>query len=1120
MKSYFGKIAFITFGLLLLSVTVRAQQHTVKGTVTDKSTGSPLAGVNILVVGTTTGAATDAEGHYSVTVPSLQDTLRFSFIGYQTQRVSINGRSSIDVSLSPSVTGLNQIAVTAFGIKHEDRKLGYSVTKVSGKALERTNTINPITALQGKVAGVQVDVSGTAGIQTSPYIQIRGANVLGGNNQPIIVVDGNVLKNNLFGPDATSSGSQLKNLNPDNYKSITVLKGAAATSLYGSRGINGAIIITTKSGHPAQGVGVELSSTFKTTQIYKPFMKLQNKYGMGILFREGAFRPDGSQDYNSYSFGPEFDGTMHPSVYNKNKEVPYIARPNNWRTFYQNGDYMDNHISLFNGTDKYSYRLSYSYTNANGILPNNGLKRNAVYLKARGDISKIFSVNAGINYANTKTSNYYNQSRFFWPAGQNLGFNVFLLPRNTNFKAWHQDYRNPDNTVKQPTLGSESSAVTNGFTKIDKDNFVRSENSLLAFAEIKADVAKWLGLSARGNINYLQIHNITKNFGSGKDGTGGEYAVGGNYTSKYDLRFMAHAKKQVSDFGIDFRLINEIYGTMLGESYGATTSGGLKVPNQFFLGNSVNDVSLHRDYGITLPNQLTIGLGGDLRLSYKNYLNVEVTGRNDWLSTLTYPSNVPGANNYSVFYPSVNVSYAFTGQFKDAMPSWLTFGKIRASLAYVGNAGVAGVFSTGSGFEPGTVRNTAGQSISIATPFNGNVRPNFNLKPQKQRSIELGTHLSFLNQLVAVDFTWYKTNTFNQLLHIPGVAETGFTKLYINAGNIQNTGVEFLLKLNPIRTRNWNLNFSVNLAHNKGKIIDFASGIDKWNLSGNYEGVETWAYKGGPFGVINVTAGAGYKVDPKTGYPLIKVAPRMTSTTKNENYDFADYQYVPTTEKTKIGNIQPALTSGFLATLSFKNISLFAQIDSRVGGYVYSDAWTYAMAHGTPLASLKFRDKAHGGVARTDSYTGKTRYNGAIPKAVFAKGETSPIKKGTNIGGMTFKEAYQKGLVEPWYAGYYYLSTYGWETNLNTDGALSKETWVMLRELTLSYQLPHSLLRKTNVIQSASLSVSAHNIAYLYNSLPGGQNPASVQSNNPFDPYITGGVPFARSFALSIDIKF
>ncbi|WP_083852721.1 SusC/RagA family TonB-linked outer membrane protein [Pedobacter arcticus] len=1115
--------------LAFFSLATQAQQKTITGTVKD-DTGEPLPGVSVQVKGTKNAVSTNTDGAYSISAQN-GNVLIFKFIGFSPKELTVGASSVLNVSLLPSNQSLGEVVVTALGVEKENRKLGYAVTTVKGSEIAQTNTVNPITALQGKVAGVNINVMSAAGVQTSPNIQIRGAKVLGNtpgqaNNQPIFVVDGNVLQNNIMDADGVDGGSQLKNLNPDDYESITVLKGAAATSIYGSRGLNGAIVITTKKGKKGQGLGIEYNTTYQTQNLYRSPIELQNIYGQGSYSsREGNFAPDGTQVATGYSWGPKMDGSMHPAPYDQSKLVPFSPQPDSWKVFFQNGNYINNNLALSGAGDKFHYRVSYSNTSSKGMLPNNGLKRNAVDIKVGGDVNKVFSTELGISYANTVTKNYYGQGRYYHSGGQNLGFDTYYLPRNIDFVDWYATYRNADNSTKNPG-NSGLDRIVSAFSKFDKNNFEKEENSLLAYTQLKAQVNPWLDFSGKLNINLYKINSEEKNYGNEANQKGGYYGVNGSYSTDYNLLFMGHATKKINeDLNFDFRLINEIYGNRLSESYGSHTVGGLAVPNQFFLLNSVQSVQSVTQYGgPKYPSLLTIGVGAVANLNYKDYLNLEITGRNDWLSTLTYPGNVEGENNYSVFYPAVSLSYSPYDQFTEKMPSWLSSGRLRASLAYVGNAGVAGSFSTGRGYIPGAIYNENGQSVGSAIEFNGSVKPNPSLKPQRQRSLELGTNFGLLHDLITVDFAWYKTNTFNQLLNLPAVIETGYDKLYINAGNIQNRGYELLVNVNPIRTKDWKLDFAVNLAQNKSKIIDFGNGIKEWQLSGGYDGANVWAYEGGDFGVLTADMGATVDVDPKTGWPLVVVSDIAQSTNAATKYKVQTYDYVyPSATATKkreiLGKVEPDLVGGISANLRYKNFSLFTQVDGRFGGDVYSQAYSYGMSQGTLEESLYGRDQEHGGVQRIDSYNGQTRYDGVVPNVIFAEGEMSPLKPGTPIAGMTFKAAYDQGLVEPWKASWYHAYTNNWGTNFNTGGAVSKNSWIMLREITLGYNIPSQFLSKLKV-QGARLNFTARNIGYLYKTLNAGQNPESLQSNDPFRPYITGGVPFYRSYSMSLNVRF
>ncbi|RFS24963.1 SusC/RagA family TonB-linked outer membrane protein [Chitinophaga silvatica] len=1105
----------------------------INGVITDGGK-LPLAGVSVRIKGTDKGTITNEKGEFTLNAKP-GDVLEISFVGFKKQQVTIGQDSKLKIVMETGSSGLGEVVVTALGIGKNDKTLGYAITTLKGEELTRTNTVNPITALQGKVAGVNVSTMTAAGVQTSPFIQIRGAKVLGtpGNNtnQPIFVIDGNVLTNNVSNADDADPGSQLKNLNPDDYESVTILKGAAATALYGSRGINGAVVITTKKAKVGQAFQVDLGSTYQTQQIYRAPMDLQNVYGQGsALTREGNFRPDGTQSQTTASWGPKMDGSLHPAVYDPSIKVPYSPQPDNWKAFYQNGNFINNNIAISSATDKFNYRLSYSNNHTNGTLPNNGMQRNSVALKIGAKLNDIFSTDFGVSYSNTVAKNFFSQGRWAYGGGQNLAFNTYYLPRNIDFQEWHNTYRRADNGINGNAFGNLISAQ-NAFARFDKNNYYRHENSVLGYLQLKAQVNPWLDLSARGNLNLYKIRTEEKNYGNDINNAGGYYASGGSYTGDYTMLFMAHAVKTAmnNDLTIDMRLYNEDFGDMYNESYGASINGALSVPNQFFLGNSSQNIQSKYYYGTQdvpgprYPSQLTIGVGGILNLNYKQYLNLELTGRNDWRSTLTYPVAAVGAhNNYSIFYPAANLSYSFYDHFHNSMPMWLSAGRLRASLAYVGNSGIAGPYQTGVGYSPATIYNQNGASVGTATQYNADTKPNLNLKAQISRTWEFGTNFGLFNDLINVDFAWYKTNTFNQLIKLGGVPETGYSQVFFNAGNIQNKGWELLVNVSPIRSKDWGLDFAVNMARNKSKIIEFGNGITDWNLSDNYEGVSVHAYEGGDFGILTTNNDyyASTAIDSKTGLPIITYDGRLTSTANQ--YDMANYslKVIPQgAPNVRIGKVEPDVTGGISGTLRYKNFSLFAQVDGRFGGYVFSESYAYATGQGTTLKTLEGRDKEHGGLPRTDPLwnNGEPIYDGIIPNAVFDEGQMSPLQPGTSIAGMTFKEAYEKKLVEPMKASLYYNTFYGWETNLNTTEVISKNSWVMLREVTLGYRLPAAVSQRLH-LKGARLNLSARNIGYLYRTLAGGQNPESLQSNDPFRPFITGGVPFSRNYAATLNI--
>jgi iron complex outermembrane receptor protein len=1130
MKKTILKMLFLLF-MSSCVIVAQAQQRSVSGIVKDEQQ-NPLVNVSVTIPGGVSGTVSDANGNFTIVVPEGKTVLEFSLIGFSTKQVTVVNTKRLDVTMSKLEDQMEGVVVTALGISKRNKNLGYAISKVSGEEITRTNTINPITALQGKVAGVDINVVGSSGIQASPNILIRGATSpfspgSKNRNQPIFVIDGIVIESNTTDYAEADQGSQLKNLNPDDYESITVLKGAAATSIYGSRGANGAIVITSKKGKYNSGLGIEYNSTYQVQNAYRNGMDLQNIYGMGSpSLREGNFRPDGTTSLNMASWGPKMDGSMHPAVWDQTKMESYSPQPDNWKAFNTNGKYVNNNIAISGGGEKFNFRFSYSNLYNKGQLPNNRLTRDNFDLRASGQLNKVFSMETGVSYAITHGYNVWNQSRDFFTSGQNIGFLTYYeLPRNADIQAFYDNSKLADGSRRNiDPFGRLNST----FNRMDYLNQDRKENSILGNFLLKAQIAPWIDVSGKINLNFYKIFTETKEKGSGAYGAGGSYAVGGNYSSGYNAVFMAHMFKNeiLKDLDFDFRFYNEMYGNGISESYGARTDGGLIVPNVFTLNNSVNPIANNanlRSYGYSTPNERVVALGGILNFNYKDYLNLELTGRNDWLSTLTYPLGVPGKNNFSVFYPSANLSYVFTDMFRSSIPQWLSFGKVRASLAWAGTGTNPYATSFGS-YIQSSVADQNGTSVVTATLQNASVLPNLDLKPEIKRSLELGTNLGFLKNRINLDVAWYKTNTFNQILTIPNPPETGFSSMLINAGNIQNKGIEIELNVTPVRNKDWSWDVTMLYTRNRSKIIEFYPGIKQRQLMDSYRGsgVEVWAYEGGAFGVM--TATSVRKKDPKTGLPIIRVAPNLADANADVKYSIEDYawQYESLNgsseeQRRTLGNIMPDFLAGFNTRLSYKNVSLYIQLDSRFGGMVFSEAYKYGMGRGSLLNSLAFRDQEHGGVQRTDSYNGQVRYDGAIPDAVFDEGQMSPLKSGTSIAGMTFREAYDKGLVAPWKSSIYHVRTYGWGGTFD-DGSVSENSWIMLREINLGYQLPSNWLKPIH-LKGARVSFSGRNLAYLYRTLVGGQNPESIQSNNPFMPVINGAVPFVRNFAATLNIS-
>ncbi len=1128
----------LTVILAFVPILLWGQNKAVTGTVTGAGDGMPLPGVTVLVKGTTQGTSTDFDGNYSIKVKE-GTVLQFSYMGFTTKEVKVRG-SKLNVILKESAESLGEVVVTALGVNKQAKSVGYATSKVSTKELERVNVVNPVNALQGKVAGVSISSGGASGVTSSSAITIRGAKSLDKNNSPIFVVDGMVIQEPITGAQGGLDwGSQLKNLNPADYESVTVLKGAAATALYGSRGANGAIVIVSKGGkYGKKGLGVEISQTVETTDVYKAPIEFQNIYGAGKPWNgyEGGFLADGSLTKTSMSYGPKMDGRLINQYLPNGVKTPFVAHPNNWKQIYRSGLNVTTNVAFSGGTEKSSFRVSVSRMDNNGVFKRNKFTRNSVTFKGLMELNDVFSLEAGINYAFSKAQNGANQGVWSWSGANNAAMiSTYYTPRNFDMKAYERMYRDP--VTKALEEDSPWGTARTFLHKRDMNLNQRSENSFLANLTLRAKVASWLTASLKGNYNYYGISSLLKEYGAGANygptGTG-KYGRGGNISGSYNFLGMLQSddnKIEIGDEEISIGAIiaAELYGNTESHSWWKETNGGLDIPGIFAFSNSKNKIE--PTYNYTPRNNQTFGISGIFNISWRDQLFLELTARNDWMSTLTYPSYMKaGKNNYSVFYPSANLSWVFTEAFEES--DWFNFGKLRASIARVGMGTNAyattkgfGVFAQSSQYDPNR------ESVLVANPNLGDA-PNTDLKPEIQQSIEIGADLRFFDDRLNLDLAYYKTNTKNQIMTVGAVTESGASKQLINAGNIQNQGVEVQLDVTPIRTNDFRWSLGANFTLNRGKVIELHKDVKEWQIMSGYDaGPEIWAYEGGKFGVITTQYGSNYGAaihrfnnekdpnDPRNGKPVIK-------------YDFSYgnpnsvpfYKYVTNIDKGDkerkvIGKVEADFILSVNTSFSYKNLDFYALVDGRVGGNYYSHTRKYAMSRGATKSSLEGRDKEHGGIARVN-YKGETVYDAIMLDAVFDEGAKAPSQadpsKMVEVGGLTYKEALDKG-IQPVMGSTFNAWNYGWGSPAELN--LQENTWFALREISIGYRLPEKVCEKMGM-NYLRLGVTARNLGYLINKLDDGMNPESITSNNPLTPLDMTGVPFYRTYALNLTMRF
>ena len=1114
MKNLFIRIA-MTVALLGFGFSAFAQT-TVTGTVKDAA-GQPVIGASAFVQGTHNGTIVDLDGSFSLSNARVGDVIEFSCIGYTSKALSWNG-GPLNVILDEDSELLEGTVVTALGIRRDQKALGYAVTEMKGDELDH-NVINPVSALQGKVAGVEVSGS-DGGMFGSSKILIRGASTLSGNNQPIYVVDGVILDNAYKNGDADWSqtdkdwGNELKNLNPDDFESVSILKGAAATALYGSRGLNGAVVITTKSGKGTKGLGISFSQTIGLDYVYGG-PSFQNEYGEGYLslFSDD---PESMWNWNFFntkdgvpaiydvqgnlygcSYGPKFDG--RDVLDYDDSIIKWEAKKNNFREAYDLGWNTNTNVAVHGGNDKTSFYSSLSYKHADGTTPNNTFDRFSFLAKASHKITDWMEVEAGLNFANST------------PRGAETNFGELFIDgtwsRLYDSRYWRTRYQSKYGGVAQGSYGDEYGYAPGRdmwFSLNNTDQY-QKETSVRPSLKLTMTITPWLKWVTEGNYNYYYIRSENKQLGNGFMNEGGYYAMGLSSKEQSNLNTNLMLNKDLgTDWNLSGFLRAEYYHNFV-QSMSQNTEGGLVVPGQYFIGNSKDTPK----YGSSISGEKTIlSLVAQAALSWRNQLFLEVTGRNDWSSSLVYAD---GHGNYSYFYPSVSASWILSETLRDDIPSWMSFLKLRASWAQVGND--TDPYRINSAYS--LVSNKSGNSgvygLEIPSTFYAS-----DLRPERKNSWEVGIDWRFFNNRIGIDATYYKENTTDQIMTINIPSISGFSNQLINAGNIQNQGVEIALNTTPVETRDfsWDLNFVY--TRNRSKIIELHENVaDFITLTGmaaygNYR-IASTAKVGGPYGVL-MTDNLP-KVDPETGLKILS--------TRYMAYGATWYERSGNVEE--LGSMLPNFLGGLNTTIRYKNLSLRAQFDARFGGKVAIYGSHYGGSYGYLETSLRGRDPEHGGMTYTSAYDGKEYSDGIIPDGGFAAGTVLNAIDGTKytVGDKaeSYQSLYDKGILEPQHASTWNYFTNNWGQGTINDTWVGDLNYIALRELALSYRLPEKWANAISA-KGVTVTLAGRNLGYLLNSLPNNFNPESLRGTQASQFMIRSVSPYTANFTGTININF
>lgn len=930
--------AGVMLGLMLADATQMAfaaptpfssmrQQKQIRGVVRDK-TGNPIPGVNVLIKNSNVGTATGPDGKFVISVKSPSDILVFRFIGFLTQEVSAGDQTSIDVTLQDDVANINEVVVTALGIRKEARSNGYAVSKVQGSDMTKAREISVANALEGRVAGVNSAPPST-GPGGSSRVTIRGNSSLSGANQPLYVVNGIPMNNANLGTagkwGGTDLGDGISSINPDDIEDMTILKGAAASALYGQRGVNGVILITTKSGKAGQ-MQVELNSNVTVDKV-NDFLDFQDVYGQGI---KGGKPTNVTSALNSglSSWGSKLDGSS--TIMFDGVSRPYSKQGNHIKDFYKTGSTFSNTLSIAGGSDKTTYRIALGDLRSKGVYPNTEYIRDNVNIDLNYKLSDKFSGQTNVIYAKEITNNRSNLS----DAPGNGNYGIAFLPANVAAAYLAPGY---DNLMNETVYNSDIFSTNPYFAAYRFMNNTKKDR-VLGVTSLRYTPLPWLFIQARVANDYFGFNatSITP--------TGTAYRPKGSL----DLE----RNRQFNETNIDALLgINKELTSKLNLSF---TAGA----NLLKKTDRLNDVTASnfafpfvynpstaaaKNSTIVQYNKEVQSVYGSLELSWNSTLYVTVTDRNDWSSTL------PKKNN-SYNYPSVSGSYVFSENIKT---NWLTFGKIRAGFAQVG--GDADEYKTALYYS------TMGNNLN-GVPLGDidNKIPNRELKPLKVTELEIGAELKLLNNRLFGDFSWYNKQASNDIVTATVSAGSGYSSALVNVGKLENKGIELMIGGTPVKSANFGWTTTFNFAHNKNKVIALAEGQNSMLVEGGESRTED--------GFINHVVGLAYS--QIMAYDFKRNA-------KGEL--IVDASGVPQRTDALIaqGTGVAPYTGGWSNDISYGRFHLNFLIDFKAGGKIYSGTNANAYGYGLHKETLPGRE---GGVIVTGvTETGETKTTTVTP---------------------------------------------------------------------------------------------------------------------------------------------
>ena len=1112
-KLHFQKVlgSMIVALALLFAGSAGAQEtKTIQGMVRDV-TGEPLIGASVIEKGTNNGVITDVDGNFTLTVPA-DATLSIAYMGYATREIHLAKRKKqgdLRVTLREDSQQLKEVVVTAMGIKKDTKRLGYAVSTIESDEIVKAGATNFASAMYGKAPGIRITQTqgGSAGAVS---INVRGLTSITGNNQPLIILDGVPIRNGgtgkstdfaEFGNDGQIRSNGLVDINPEDIESVSVLKGASATALYGSEAANGAVVITSKR---AKSGKLTVDFTAQVTANLPAYLpKVQTVYGPGRYNTEysdyekqtGGFyqRTMNGESYRSLynttmSFGPKYDGS--DVLYWDGKMRPYLpATDNPWKELFRTGWNQTYNLAISQGTETSSNRFSYTFmgetpNSLTGSFTKHNFKLTGSYKPAR-----TLNIEYSLNYIVQDVKDRPQTSLNLYGSFSNMFSSFMDIPYLKQSYVTSLGYRNTyaggDATLTPDEAWAYDPGYLNGVSNMLWNMYhhhsKETENRLIGMIRPTWQITNWLSLRAQLSTDITDTKQTleyeTERPNSLYDPSGSFQ----NINRRYDIVYgdvMLNFNYNIRRFDIAATLgWTGRYENM--NNMRVSTNGGLVTENWFDL-----NASRYTDSSTLQRMELlkTVYLG-TLSLGWDNYLFLELTGRQERSSTL---------KDQSFFYPSANLSFLFSNAFR--MPAWWNHGKLRLSYGVVGNA--PETYAANIIYEQGSDNG-----------FTWNYVPsswgNANIRPEKKYEYEIGFESKFLNNRLGFDVSYYNNRVKDQILSTPQPSTSGVKYVLMNVGEVANEGWDISVSATPVLTKNFRWDLTANYGIYRNKVVKLADGV--------------------PYLEISNIGGGGAKIQAVEGHPMGDIYVQVPQMNENGEYLVSDKGlYMNQTELQRVGNINPDGVGGLFSSFSYKNIFLDFSIDFRIGGDVINEMYQYSTASGLTPESLQFRDTEHGGLSYY--YPGNNNASG-VPVQVDPSlgagpnGETV-YHDGVILPGVVASTGEKNTRIIP--AGYYYNQTYNWGTQpeqLTYRHSVFDNSYVKLRELTIGYQFPEKLISKLGMTR-LSVSVFGRNLFYFYKALKNYDAESSVGTSWASQAVVGGSTTATRNFGVSLRASF